>query len=60
MSIFYNLIPLCFELCSRNVSWGNQEPLTPISPNALKAVATERVSTLATSKKNHQNPDEHM
>lgn len=36
------------------LTWGNQEPMRPISSAALNAKASERVSALATPKKNFQ------
>ena len=38
-------------------TWGNQEPMRPISSGALNANASERVSLLATPKKNFQLDD---
>ena len=40
--------------------WGNQEPITPIPPGALTAVASPRIEQLAEPKKDFQDPGTYM
>ena len=46
-----HIFPISFR---PSLVWGNQEPMWPISRAALKAVASERVETMARSKTNLQ------
>jgi len=51
------LLNISLFLFSPPLTWGNQEPMRPISSAALSANASERLSALATPKKNFQLDD---
>ena len=46
--------------CSPKLVWGNQEPMWPINPAALRTAPTQRTCQLAQAKRNHREEDMYM